>query len=67
MNTDRIGVLVGVDASACSQEALVWAAADAHGRRVPLTIRGRGRPAEAGRWAAAAQALTTFVSRSGTA
>jgi nucleotide-binding universal stress UspA family protein len=38
MNMDRIGVLVGVDASACSQEALVWAVADATAWRVPLTI-----------------------------
>lgn len=38
MNTEGIGVLVGVDESACSQEALAWAAADAAAQRVPLTI-----------------------------
>ena len=40
MNTDRIGVLVGMDQSACSQNALAWAAADAVAKRVPLTIAG---------------------------
>ncbi|HEY7101457.1 MAG TPA: universal stress protein [Mycobacteriales bacterium] len=40
MSTDGIGVLVGVDESACSQQALAWAAADAAAKRVPLTIAG---------------------------
>ncbi len=40
MGTERIGVLVGMDESACSQQALAWAAADAVARRVPLTIAG---------------------------
>jgi len=40
MNTDGIGVLVGMDQSACSQNALAWAAADAVAKRVPLTIAG---------------------------
>lgn len=40
MNTEGIGVLVGVDQSACSQQALAWAAADAAAKRVPLTIAG---------------------------
>jgi nucleotide-binding universal stress UspA family protein len=40
MGTDGIGVLVGMDESACSQQALAWAAADAAARRVPLTIAG---------------------------
>jgi nucleotide-binding universal stress UspA family protein len=35
-----MGVLVGMDESACSQQALAWAAADAVARRVPLTIAG---------------------------
>jgi nucleotide-binding universal stress UspA family protein len=38
MSTEGIGVLVGVDRSACSQEALAWAAADAAARTVPLTV-----------------------------
>ena len=40
MSTDGMGVLVGMDESACSQQALAWAAADAVARRVPLTIAG---------------------------
>ena len=40
MGTEGIGVLVGMDESACSQQALAWAAADAVARRVPLTIAG---------------------------
>lgn len=40
MNTDGIGVLVGMDQSACSQTALAWATADAVAKRVPLTIAG---------------------------
>jgi nucleotide-binding universal stress UspA family protein len=38
MSTEGIGVLVGVDESACSREALAWAAAEAAARKVPLTI-----------------------------
>lgn len=38
MSTERIGVLVGMDESACSEVALAWAAQDAAARRVPLTI-----------------------------
>ena len=38
MSNAGIGVLVGVDESACSQEALAWAAADAAARRLPLTV-----------------------------
>jgi nucleotide-binding universal stress UspA family protein len=38
MNTDGIGVLVGVDESASARVALAWAATDAAARRVPLTI-----------------------------
>jgi nucleotide-binding universal stress UspA family protein len=38
MNTDSIGVLVGVDESACAQEALAWAAADAAARHARLTV-----------------------------
>jgi len=38
MSAEGIGVLVGVDESACSQEALAWAAADAAARKAPLTI-----------------------------
>jgi nucleotide-binding universal stress UspA family protein len=38
MGTEGIGVLVGLDESACSQEALAWGAADAAARRAPLTI-----------------------------
>jgi nucleotide-binding universal stress UspA family protein len=40
MGTEGIGVLVGVDESACSQQALAWAAADAGAKRAPLTIAG---------------------------
>jgi nucleotide-binding universal stress UspA family protein len=40
MSTDGIGVLVGVDQSACAQRALAWAGADALAKRVPLTIAG---------------------------
>ena len=40
MSTEGIGVLVGVDGSACSQQALAWAAADAVAKRVPLTVAG---------------------------
>lgn len=40
MSTDGMGVLVGMDESACSQQAMAWAAADAVARRVPLTIAG---------------------------
>lgn len=38
MSTEGIGVLVGVDESACSQEALAWAEADAAAKGVALTI-----------------------------
>jgi nucleotide-binding universal stress UspA family protein len=40
MNTDGfgIGVLVGVDESACAKEALAWAAADAAARQTRLTV-----------------------------
>ena len=38
MSTEGIGVLVGVDESACSQEALAWAAADAAARNAALTV-----------------------------
>ncbi|HEV7655550.1 MAG TPA: universal stress protein [Mycobacteriales bacterium] len=38
MNSDGIGVLVGIDESACAQEALVWAAADAAARKTRLTV-----------------------------
>lgn len=38
MSTEGIGVLIGLDESVCSQEALAWAAADATARQVPLTI-----------------------------
>jgi nucleotide-binding universal stress UspA family protein len=38
MSIEGIGVLVGVDESVCSREALAWAAADAAVRRVPLTV-----------------------------
>ncbi len=38
MRTEGIGVLVGVDESACSQLALAWAAADAAKQKLPLTI-----------------------------
>ncbi|HST65641.1 MAG TPA: universal stress protein [Mycobacteriales bacterium] len=38
MNTDGIGVFVGVDQSACSREALAWAAADAAARHTRLTV-----------------------------
>ena len=38
MSTAGIGILVGLDDSACAQEALAWAAADAAARHVPLTI-----------------------------
>jgi nucleotide-binding universal stress UspA family protein len=40
MSTDGIGVLVGVDESACSQQALAWAAADALAKGLPLTVAG---------------------------
>ena len=40
MGTQGIGVLVGVDESACSQQALAWAAADAVAKHLPLTIAG---------------------------
>ena len=40
MSAEGIGVLVGVDESACSQQALAWAAADAVAKRAPLTIAG---------------------------
>ena len=40
MSTDRIGVLVGVDESACSQQALAWATADAVAKHLPLTVAG---------------------------
>lgn len=40
MSTNGIGVLVGMDQSACSQTALAWAIADAVAKRVPLTIAG---------------------------
>ncbi|HEY6746405.1 MAG TPA: universal stress protein [Mycobacteriales bacterium] len=38
MSTDGIGVFVGVDQSACSREALEWAAADAAARHTRLTV-----------------------------
>jgi nucleotide-binding universal stress UspA family protein len=38
MNTDGIGVLVGIDESACAQEALAWAAADVAARHTRLTV-----------------------------
>ncbi len=40
MGTEGMGVLVGMDESACSEKALAWAAADAVARRVPLTVAG---------------------------
>jgi nucleotide-binding universal stress UspA family protein len=40
MSTEGIGILVGVDQSACSQQALAWAAADAKAKRLPVTIAG---------------------------
>ena len=40
MSTEGIGVLVGVDESACSQQALAWAAADAAAKGLPLTVAG---------------------------
>ena len=40
MGTEGMGVLVGMDESACSEQALAWAAADAVARRVPLTVAG---------------------------
>jgi nucleotide-binding universal stress UspA family protein len=40
MSTERIGVLVGVDESACAQQAAAWAAADATAKRLPLTVAG---------------------------
>ena len=60
MNTDRIGILVGVDASACSQEALVWAAADATAWRVPLTIAAVVDLPKLAGGPLTAQALATF-------
>lgn len=38
MDAQRMGVLVGVDGSACAQQALVWAAADAAARGTGLTV-----------------------------
>jgi nucleotide-binding universal stress UspA family protein len=38
MNTEWIGILVGVDESACAKEALEWAAADAAARHGRLTV-----------------------------
>jgi nucleotide-binding universal stress UspA family protein len=38
MRTEGIGVLVGLDESVCSREALAWAAVDAAARKAPLTI-----------------------------
>lgn len=38
MSIENLGVLVGVDGSACSDEALAWAAADAAARRTGLTV-----------------------------
>jgi nucleotide-binding universal stress UspA family protein len=38
MNAESIGVFVGVDRSACSREALAWAAADAAARHSRLTV-----------------------------
>ena len=40
MNTDGIGVFVGVDQSVCSREALAWAATDAAARHSRLTVAG---------------------------
>lgn len=37
---EAMGVLVGVDGSACAEEALRWAVADAAARGVPLTVAG---------------------------
>jgi nucleotide-binding universal stress UspA family protein len=38
MNEESIGVVVGIDRSACAQEALAWAAADAAARKTRLTV-----------------------------
>jgi nucleotide-binding universal stress UspA family protein len=38
MDAQPMGVLVGVDGSACAQQALVWAAADAAARGTGLTV-----------------------------
>jgi nucleotide-binding universal stress UspA family protein len=38
MNTQGIGVLVGIDESPCAQEAVAWAAADAAARKTRLTV-----------------------------
>lgn len=38
MNTEGIGVFVGVDQSACSREALAWAAVEAAARHTRLTV-----------------------------
>lgn len=38
MNIEGIGVVVGIDRSACAQQALAWAAADAASRHARLTV-----------------------------
>jgi nucleotide-binding universal stress UspA family protein len=60
MIPDRIGVLVGVDASACSEEALGWAAADATCWRVPLTLAAAVDLPRLADGPMTAQALGTF-------